>query len=81
VWLVNWFKKQDEGTSTPEEQLSILAVAMSIDDRVSLGWIGDEHNWKIRFTQSPREAFALASQRHFESFYVIVRSQGIPGAK
>ena len=60
MWLVNWFKKRDEKEPPPlEERPRILAVAMSIDDRVSLGWIGDEYNWKIRFTQSPREAFAL----------------------
>ena len=76
MWLVDWFKKRDEEPSPPEEHLRILAVAMSIDDRVSLGWIGDEHNWKIRFTQSPREAFALASQRQFE---VILCDRNQPG--
>jgi DNA-binding response OmpR family regulator len=60
----------------PDEQPRILAVAMSIDDRVLLGWIGDEHNWKIRFTQSPREAFALASRHPFE---VILCDRTQPG--
>jgi hypothetical protein len=81
VWLVDWFKNRDEEPAPPEEQLSILAVAMSIDDRVSLGWIAHEHHWRVRFTQSPREAFALASQYHFESFFAIIPSQDIPGAK
>ena len=76
MWPVNWFKKRGEEPSPPEEQLRILAVAMSIDDRVSLRWVGDDHNWKIRFTQSPREAFALASQRYFE---VILCDRTQPG--
>ena len=66
MWLADWFMKRDEEPPPPEERLKILAVAMSIDDRVSLRWAGEEHNWKIRFTQSPREAFALASQSQFE---------------
>ena len=76
MWLANWFKKRDEEPAPPEERVRILAVAMSIDDRVSLGWIGDERNWKMRFTQSPREAFALASQHQFE---VILCDRTQPG--
>jgi DNA-binding NtrC family response regulator len=77
VWLANWFKKRDEEEPPLlEEHPRILAVAMSIDDRVSLGWMGDEHNWKIRFTQSPREAFALASRHPFE---VILCDRAQPG--
>jgi DNA-binding NtrC family response regulator len=76
VWLVDWFKKRDEELPSLEEHVRVLAVAMSIDDRVSLGWIGDEYNWKICFTQSPREAFALASQHHFE---VILCDRTQPG--
>jgi DNA-binding NarL/FixJ family response regulator len=76
VWLVNWFKKLDEEPPPPDERPRILAVAMPIDDRVSLGWMGDEYNWKIRFTQSPREAFALASRHPFE---VILCDRTQPG--
>jgi PleD family two-component response regulator len=76
MWLVNWFKKRDEEPAPLEDHVTILAVAMSIDDRVSLGWFADEHNWKIRFTQSPREAFTLASERQFE---VILCDRTQPG--
>ena len=78
MWLVNWFKKRDEEPAPLEDHVTILAVAMSIDDRVSLGWIGDEHNWKIRFTQSPREAFALASRHPFEVILCDSTQPGYP---
>ena len=76
MWLDKWFKKRDDEPPPPEERPQILAVAMSVDDRVSLGWVGKEHHWKIRFTQSPREALTLASQRHFD---VILCDRTQPG--
>jgi DNA-binding NtrC family response regulator len=76
VWLFNWFKKQDDLPSTTEERPRILALAMSIDDRVLLSWLGKENNWELRFTQSPREAFALALDSHFA---VILCDRNQPG--
>jgi CheY-like chemotaxis protein len=49
---------------------------MSIDDRVLLGRLGEQHNWELRFTQSPRDAFQLASQSHFE---IILCDRNQPG--
>jgi DNA-binding response OmpR family regulator len=76
VWLSSWFKKQEEVPSTLEPRLRILALSISIDDCVSLRWLAEQHNWELRLTQSPRDAFHLASQSHFE---IILCDRNQPG--
>jgi DNA-binding response OmpR family regulator len=76
VWLSNWFKKQEKAPSTPEQRLRILALSMSIDDSVLLRCLAQQHKWDLRLTQSPREAFQLASQSHFE---IILCDRNQPG--
>jgi len=76
MWLSNWFKKWDELPPITEERPRILVLAMSIDDRVLLSWLGKEHNWELRFTQSPREAFSFALDSHFA---VILCDRNQPG--
>jgi len=76
VWLSSWFKKQEEVPSTLEPRLRILVLSISIDDCVSLRWLAEQHNWELRLTQSPRDAFHLASQSHFE---IILCDRNQPG--
>jgi len=76
VWLSSWFKKQEEVPSTSEPRLRILVLSISIDDCVSLRWLAEQHNWELRLTQSPRDAFHLASQSHFE---IILCDRNQPG--
>jgi DNA-binding response OmpR family regulator len=76
VWLSNWFKKSLEAPPAPDGRLKILALSMSIDDRLLLGPLAEQHNWDLRFTQSPREAFVFASQSYFE---IILCDRNEPG--
>ncbi len=76
MWLSNWFKKQEEVPSTPEQRLKILALSMCIDDCVSLRCLAQQHKWDLHITQSPRDAFHLASQSHFE---IILCDRNQPG--
>lgn len=76
MWLSNWFKRKEEVPSTQEQRLKILALSMCIDDCVSLRCLAHQHKWDLRITQSPRDAFQLASQSHFE---VILCDRNQPG--
>jgi len=76
VWFSSWFKRQEQVASTPEQRLKILALSMCIDDCVSLRCLAHEHKWDLRLTQSPRDAFHLASQSHFE---IILCDRNQPG--
>src|SRR5579862_9816076 len=49
----------------PERGLRILVLAISLGDRLVLEHLGRQHNWELKFTDSPREGFALASRSHF----------------
>ena len=76
MWLSNWFKKQEEVPAPSEQRLRILALSMCIDDCVSLRCLAQQHKWDLRLTQSPRDAFHLASQSHFE---IILCDRNQPG--
>ncbi|HSR07473.1 MAG TPA: hypothetical protein VLM42_10000 [Bryobacteraceae bacterium] len=76
MWLSSWFKKQPEAPSIPEQRLRILAVSMAIDDCILLRCLAQQHKWDLRLTQSPRDAFYLASQSHFE---IILCDRNQPG--
>lgn len=76
MWLSHWFKKQEEVTSTSERRLKILALSMCFDDCVLLRCLAQQHKWDLRITQSPRDAFHLASQSHFE---IILCNRNQPG--
>ena len=76
MWLSNWFKKQEEGPSAPEQRLRILALSVSIEDSVLLRRLAQRHKWDLRLTQSPRDAFHLAAQRHYE---IILCDRNQPG--
>jgi len=76
VWLSNWFKKQEEAPSILEQRLRVLALSISINDSVLLRGLAQQHKWDLRVTQSPRDAFHLASQGHFE---IILCDRNQPG--
>ncbi len=76
VWLSRWFKKKDEAPSHSAPSLRILGIALPVDDCLSLRWLAEEHKWALRLTQSPQEAFALASHSHFA---IILCDRNQPG--
>ena len=76
MWLSNWFKRQEEVPLTLEQRLRILALSMSSDDSVLLMCLAQQHKWDLRLTNSPRDAFHLASQSHFE---IILCDRNQPG--
>lgn len=76
MWLSHWFKKKDEALFHSTPPLRVLGVALPIDDCVSLRWLAEEHKWELRLTQSPRDAFQVASQTHFE---IILCDRNQPG--
>lgn len=78
MWLTNWFKKRGDAPPTPEERLRILALSMSLDDRFLLEELAEQHHWELRFTQSPQDAFRLASQGHFEMILCDRNQPGYP---
>ncbi len=66
MWLPDWFKKRNEARQVPEKRLKILVLSTPFSDLLLLERIGRQHDWKIRFTRSPPEAFRLVSKSHFE---------------
>ena len=66
MWLMNWFKQRNQGQPLPEARLKILALGMFIQDRILLERLGKRHNWELRFTNSPPDAFQWVSQKEFE---------------
>ena len=76
MWFSSWFKNQEEVPSISEQRLQILALSMSSDDSVLLMCLAQKYKWDLRLTQSPRDAFRLASQSHFE---IILCDRNQPG--
>ncbi len=63
--VADWFKKRNEAPA-PEKRLSILVVSMFLGDRLLLEQLGKQRDWELKFTNSAREGFALASRNRFE---------------
>lgn len=76
MWLSDWFKNKDEALPDSAPPPRILGVALPIDDCVSLRWLAEQHRWDLRLTQSPRDAFRVASESHFE---IILCDRNQPG--
>jgi CheY-like chemotaxis protein len=76
VWFSNWLKKQEEVPSIPRQPRRILALSMAIDDCVSLRHLAQQYKGDLHITQSPQNAFHLASQSHFE---IILCDRNQPG--
>ena len=76
MWFSNWLKKQEEVPSIPRQPRRILALSMAIDDCVSLRHLAQQYKWDLHITQSPQNAFHLASQSHFE---IILCDRNQPG--
>jgi DNA-binding NarL/FixJ family response regulator len=65
-WLPDWFKKLNKARALPTKRIRILGVSIAPEDRVSLDWLADQHDWELRCVCSAREAFHLAEQVHFD---------------
>ena len=66
MWLTDWFKRTKQTRRPAEPRLNILALSMSLDDRLLLEQLAKRRDWTLRFTHSPQEGFTLATQSHFE---------------
>lgn len=64
MWLSDWFKRRN--TPAPEERVGILALSIPLEDRFLLERLGRQHNWALRFADSPRDGFRMAAQSYFE---------------
>jgi DNA-binding response OmpR family regulator len=78
VWLCDWYKKRNQPIPIPVERVRILALSMSLEDRVLLERLGKQHQWELRFTNSPREGFNLVSQIEFELILCDRNQPGYP---
>ncbi len=76
MFLSRFFKKRPEVPLDPPEQLSILAVCLSLEDRFLLERLADRHGWNIHFVESPGGGFTLASKYLFD---VILCDRNQPG--
>jgi two-component system, NtrC family, response regulator HydG len=68
MWPANWFKKRKAAAAlgASEGRLKILAVSIFLNDRLVLEQLGKRAGWELRVTNSPREAFRLVMEKHFE---------------
>lgn len=76
MWLGGWFKKRSQAHPIREARLKTLALSIFLQDRLLLERLGKQHNWELRFTNSPPEAFNWASQIQFE---IILCDRNQPG--
>jgi DNA-binding NtrC family response regulator len=66
VSLFDWFKKHSKERPLLRKRIRILGVSISPEDRVSLDWLADQHDWELRCVGSAREAFHVAEEIHFD---------------
>jgi hypothetical protein len=70
LWLSEWLKKRNDAQSVASpKRLRILAVSISREDIFLLEYLGDHHQWELKFTRSPQEAFRLASESDFDLIF------------
>ena len=74
--LFDWFKKWNAPCPASEDRLKILAVSLFVTDRLVLARLGELHGCELRFTDSPRAAFSLIAQKHFD---LILCNRNQPG--
>ena len=76
--LADWLKTWHEPRPLPEERVRILVLSMPLEDRFLLERLARQNDWGLRFTNSPRDAFDLASQSHFELILCDCSEPGYP---
>jgi CheY-like chemotaxis protein len=77
LWPPEWLKKRNTALSeSAAKRLRILAVSICLDDIFLLEYLGDQHGWELKFTDSPQEAFRLASSSDFD---LILCNRNQPG--
>jgi CheY-like chemotaxis protein len=77
-WIPDWLKKRNKPRPVPKERIRILVLSMSLEDRLLLKRLGRQHDWELRFANSPREGFRLVSQSHFELILCDRNQPGYP---
>ena len=69
MWLIDWFKQRvAPKAAQPEldDRVKILGVSVWLNDRLVLEQLGKREGWELRFTNSPRDAFRLVTERRFD---------------
>jgi len=75
---MNWFNASKEPRPESQGRLRILALSLFLEDTFVLERLGKEHDWELRFTNSPREGFALAAQSCFDLILCHRNQPGYP---
>ncbi len=78
MWLPSWLRKKIDDGPSSEQRLRILALSVSLNDRFLLERLAKQHDWEVRFTRSPQDAFSLVSQRYFELILCDRNQYGFP---
>jgi DNA-binding response OmpR family regulator len=78
VWLPDWFKKWNTAVPITEVRVSILALSIPLEDRFFLERLGEQHNWALRFADSPQDGFRMAAQNYFELILCDRHQSGYP---
>ena len=80
MWLASWLRKRKTAaeSNTAEVRIRILAISVFLNDRVTLEQLGKREGWELKFTNSPRDAFRLVTERHFEVILCDRNQYGYP---
>jgi CheY-like chemotaxis protein len=78
MWLSDWFKKGNVEPALQPYRPRILALSLFVIDRLALERLGQLHEWELRFTDSPKDAFRLAGQKDFELILCCHSQPGYP---
>lgn len=78
MWITEWFKKRRDRKPVTEPRLRLLALSVAIYDRFLLERLAERQGWSLTFSTSPRQAFSLASQDHFEVILCDRNQRGYP---
>jgi CheY-like chemotaxis protein len=67
--LISWFKQRiahERAQPDADDRVKILGVSVWLNDRLVLEQLGKREGWDLRFTNSPRDAFRLVDEQHFD---------------
>jgi len=78
MWFVDWLKSRTAPRPEPEARVKILVISMLLEDSFFLERLAKEREWRLVFTNSPREAFTLASRAHFDLILCDRNQPGYP---
>jgi len=79
LWLAEWLKRRESAVSVSSaKRLRILAVSLALEDIFLLEYLADRHDWELKFTRFPQDAFRLASSDDFDLILCDRNQPGYP---